>query len=115
MLYRGLQLKPEEVEGYVKDETISLTGYTSTSKYLDIAKEFALSELPEGKRAVVYHIKFTGDEGLFYMSDNRFTAFEEDEILVQDGFEYRIDSIEEEKDEWTQKMIVNVVLVYPAK
>ena len=90
-MFRGLQLTNEEIIEHQKGKLISLIGYTSTSKSFDVARQFALSELPDQKLPVIYHIKFTGDEGLFYLSDTRFTAFEEDEVLIQDGFEYRID------------------------
>lgn len=105
---------PEEVNNHQKGKLISLTGYTSTSKNIQVAKEFALCEVPDGKIAVLYKIKFTGDEGLFFMSDPRFTAFEEDEVLVQDGLEYRIDSVKEVEDEDFGMPLTTVTLVYPA-
>ena len=49
---------------------------------IDVAREFALHEIPDDKLAVIYDIRFTGDEGLFNMSDSRYTAFEEDEVLI---------------------------------
>ena len=49
------------------------------------------------------------------MSDPRFTAFQEDEVLVQDGLEYRIDSVKNETDEGSGKQIVYVKLSYPVK
>jgi len=113
-LYRGLQLPPDEVDGYKEGKMISLTGYTSTSMSYDVAKDFALTDVPENKVAVLYHIKFTGDEGLFYMSDPKFTAFMEDEVLVQDGFEYRINRVDEHVDEGTQEKLITVELSYPA-
>ena len=49
---------------------------------IDVARDFALNEIPDDKLAVIYDIRFTGDEGLFKMSDSRYTAFEEDEVLI---------------------------------
>lgn len=113
-LYRGLHLPLEEIDGFKNDKLISLTGYTSTSMAIDVARDFALSDVPQGKCAVMYHIKFTGDEGLFYMSDSKYTAFMEDEVLVQDGFEYRIEDVDDSIDEQTQQRLVTVHLRYPA-
>lgn len=56
-----------------------------------MARDFALNDIPDDKFAVIYDIKFTGDEGLFNMSDPRYSAFDEDEVLIQDGFEYKIE------------------------
>lgn len=58
-----------------------------------MARQFALFEIPEDKFAVIYDIKFTGDEGLFNLSDPCFTAFDEGEVLIQDGFEYKIEAV----------------------
>jgi hypothetical protein len=80
-----------------------------------VAKHFALSDLPQDKCSIIYHIKFSGDEGLFYMSDPRFTAFQEDEVLVQDGLEYSIDDVKKEKDEESGRPFITVTLSYPAK
>lgn len=81
-LYRGLHLPLNEIDGFQKDNLISLTGYTSTSMSIDVARDFALNDVPEEKCAVLYHIKFTGKEGIFYMSDPKYTAFLEQEVLV---------------------------------
>lgn len=93
---------------------INLTGYTSTSLNLDVAKEFAFSDLEEDKVAVIYNIVFNDDEGLFSMNDRRFTAFEEEEVLLQDGLEYRIVSIEEKEDQDLNIPYVNITLIYPS-
>ena len=70
-----------------------MRGYTSTSKYRSEAESFALNDLPDGMCPVLYHIEFTGNEGLFYLSDLNYTAFLEREVLVQDGLEYRITAL----------------------
>ena len=91
-----------------------MTGYVSTSMSIDVAREFALYEIPDDKLPVIYDIRFTGDEGLFNMSDSRFTAFEEDEVLIQDGFEYKIDKVEKRFDFEILKHVTTVTLLYPA-
>ena len=113
-LYRGLQLSTEEVKGYEKGKVISLTGYVSTSMSFEVAREFALSDIPEDKSPVIYDIRFTGDEGLFNMSDPRYTAFDEDEVLIQDGFEYKIEKVDKRFDFERLKDVITVTLLYPA-
>ena len=98
---------------YEKGKVISLTGYVSTSMSIDVAREFALNDLPDDKEAVIYDIRFTGDEGLFNMSDSRYTAFEEDEVLIQDGFEYKIDKVQKRFDFENLTNVVTVTLLYP--
>ena len=46
-LYRGLKLSMEEVEAYRLGRRVSLVGYQSTSKSLDIAIRFACMDLKE--------------------------------------------------------------------
>ena len=72
-----------------------MRGYTSTSIYRREAENFAVNDLPDGMCPVLYHIEFTGNEGLFYLSDLNYTAFLEREVLVQDGLEYRITEMRE--------------------
>ena len=94
-LFRGVQLPLNEVERYQIGQVLCLRGYTSTSKYRSEAEIFALNDLPNGMCPVLYDIEFTGNEGLFYLSDLNYTAFMEREVLVQDGLEYRITAIRE--------------------
>ena len=61
---------------------------------------------------VLYHIVFTGNEGLFYLSDLNYTAFLEREVLVQDGLEYRITEMREVHLS-RGKTLTLVNLVYP--
>jgi hypothetical protein len=75
---------------------------------------FALDKLTADMCPVIYKIQFIGDEGLFYLSDSNFSAFKaEQEILLQDGLDYRIISITEENDAATGHTITEVELVYP--
>ena len=57
-----------------------------------MAKNFAINDLPADKCPVIYHIKFTGSEGLFYLSDRNFSEFAEyeREVLIQDGLSYLV-------------------------
>ena len=94
---------------------MNLKGYTSTSKSLEVAKSFAFNELTEGKCAVIYKIYFRGDEGLLDMSDSNFSAFAgEREVLIQDGFQYKIKSIEEIKDTESDNYYIRVDIAYPS-
>ena len=54
-----------------------------------------MNDLSQGKCAVVYQIQFMGDEGLFYLSDGSYTAFNEREVLIQDGLDYTIIDVSE--------------------
>ena len=85
----------EEIKEYKIGDFMVLKGYTSTSKSLTVAKSFALNDVPLGRYPVIYKIAFTGDEGLFYLSNSNFSAYQEREVLVQDGLKYKIKSIEE--------------------
>ena len=91
---------------------MSLRGYTSTSSNILTAKKFALKNLPEDKCPVIYHIEFKGNEGMFHLNNSNFTAYLEDEILVQDGFEYLVTSVEERNDLVPGKSILWVKLSY---
>lgn len=74
-------------------------GYISTSDDKAVALHFALKgpTAPE-KVAILFEIDFRGDKGLFKMSAE-YTAYpSEAEILIQDGFEYRITDNKEVTD-----------------
>jgi len=73
---------------------ISLTGYTSSSRDPTIAMNFAFDDLSDNQVPVVFEIKFKGKRGLFEMSE-QYTAYPgEDEVLIQDGLQYRIIGVE---------------------
>lgn len=73
-----------------------MQGYTSTSKSFEIALKFAFTEIKLGQISVVYKIDFFNDKGLFDMTG--FSSFnEEREVLVQDGLEYSVTDIKEQK------------------
>ena len=75
-------MKPEEIETYKENRKIYLIGYTSTSKSLECALNFAFENLKDGFEPVVYEIIFKGKSGLFELTEE-FTAFPgENEVLV---------------------------------
>ena len=68
-----------------------MLGYTSTSLDFEIAKRFALQDLPSDKVPVIFTINFESKQGLFAMSEG-YSAFNEQEVLIQDGLEYLVTS-----------------------
>ena len=82
LLYRGIKLPIAEVEAYEPGRTIHLTGYTSTSRSMDIALEFAHTDCSEAHTPVVLEILFLKSYGFFELT-HEFTAYpEESEVLV---------------------------------
>lgn len=68
--------------------------------------------MPEGIIPVLFQIKFKGDKGLFELSEE-FTAYpEEDEVLIQDGLEYKVVENKREYDD-NQVEYRLVTLKYP--
>ena len=61
-LYRGLKMKKKDYEDYKEkannNEPINLTGYTSTSKDIEVAVRFALNDLTEDNLAVIFVLEF---------------------------------------------------------
>ena len=86
-------MKEEQVRSLLRvGETIHLTGYTSTTKNFEVARNFAFADLKEDRVAVIYQIDFKGTCGLFEMTDE-YTAYPgEGEVLVQDGLLYKVTS-----------------------
>ena len=82
---------------------------------MNVAEYFALKDLPEDKCAIVYHIEFKGDEGLFYLSDDNYTAFEEQEVLIQDGLDYTITNVSEYYTQTDGQKVTRIQLVYPPR
>lgn len=89
-LYRGIKLTKQQIKQFKVGSDVNLTGYISSSRDRNVAMNFALSDVIEGHKPVLFQIEFKGDKGLFEMSSG-FSAFEnEDEVLVQDGLAYRV-------------------------
>ena len=53
-LYRGVKLAPAEVSQFKQGTCANLLGYTSTSKYLKTALDFALSDIEIDRTPVVF-------------------------------------------------------------
>ena len=76
-------------------QVTNLVGYTSTSQSPETAMQFALMNdsdpfQPQSKSPIIFKIKFTGQKGLFKLTEG-FTAYQgEGEVLVQDGLRYLI-------------------------
>ena len=72
----------DEVDFFQKDQIITLQGYTSTSKDLQVALQFSLDKPMESLASIVYEINFYGNKGLFEMSSGFSFFDDEEEILV---------------------------------
>ena len=80
---------------YKVGERIHLPGYTSTSKDVNVAVNFAFKHLKEDQVPVILDITFKGNSGLFELTEG-FSAYpDEGEILLQDGLTYKIIANEE--------------------
>lgn len=79
-----------EIDTFIVGTTVSLQGYTSSSKSKDVALNFTLFNVEaDGPIPVLFQINFYGEKGLFDMSNA--SAFDgEDEVLIQDGLEYKV-------------------------
>lgn len=95
-MYRGIKLKEYEADSYLPKDTINLLGYTSTSKDINNALEFAFVERREDQIPVLFEICFKGNTGLFELKTG-YTAYDDEkEVLIQDGLTYRVISNENE-------------------
>ena len=79
-----------EVESYEEGSLIQLTGYTSTSKQFAKALEFALAECSSQQVPVVFEINFNDKSGLFELDDTMTAYPGEQEVLLQDGLQYKV-------------------------
>ena len=85
LLFRGLKMDPLEAEAHKVGSLINLTGYTSTSKLFETAKNFAFAECQYPQIPVILQIHFKENSGFFELT-SEFSAYpEEQEVLVQDG------------------------------
>ena len=73
-----------------------LIGYTSTSTNRQVAMSFAVDKVPPEHLPVMYHIKYKSDRGLFDMSAGFSAYSDEKEVLLQDGLEYQVCSVDQE-------------------
>ena len=73
-LYRGVKLSANEIENYKVGNKIHLPGYTSTSKNIGVAVNFALIYLKYYQVPVIFEINFKGNCGLFELTKG-YSAF----------------------------------------
>ena len=105
---------PCEADSYEMGTTTKLTGYTSTSKDFDKAFQFAVAKCHENQIPVVFKISFHGNSGLFELDDG-ITAYPgEQEVLLQDGLEYRITANEDGETAAANVGFRLIKLSYPA-
>ena len=82
-LYRGINQSEEEIKQLYKvNSTIHLTGYTSTSKSIEIAVAFALENTDPTKVPVILEIDFKSKYGMFELGKGQSAFPEENEVLV---------------------------------
>ena len=106
----------EEIEEQYKvNETIYLTGYTSTSQSLEVATIFAFSgSQKEDKVPLIFEIDFCSTFGMFKMNKGCSAFSHEEEVLVQDGLCYRVISVEYQLKKDTKQEYFVVKLQYKA-
>ena len=92
-----------EIDEFTLGQVTNLIGYTSTSENLTIAIFFASEADQENreidKKPVIFKISFTGDKGLFKLSEGYTAYIEEGEVLIQDGLSYLVTDKKELVDE----------------
>ena len=95
---------------FKKGEKLTLQGYTSTSRDINVALKFAFTDCRETETPIVYKIHF--ETYKFHFDLNQLSAYpEEEEVLIQDGLAYAITKIEnktENGQEYTE-----ISLKYP--
>lgn len=82
-----------------------------------MALEFAISKQTDDKVSIVFEIDFRGDKGLFKLTGDYSAYPEEEEVLIQDGFEYMVTSHKELTELCDGKYLKYrlIKLRYPAK
>lgn len=72
-----------------------LYGFTSTSRHRHIAESFAHENEQAGLKRVLIHIYWNNKEGHYLMNAGAFEH--EEEILLYDGVNYRVVSVQDPK------------------
>ena len=99
--YRGLTLPREELnDKYKEGKKINIQGFTSTTLSMERGLNFCFSNLkPEevsGRIPVFFEITFKGDNQFFYLNSDEYSSYPyEEEVLVQEGIMYLVNSVEE--------------------
>ena len=97
-MFRGIKLDQNEINGYQIGSTINLLGYTSTSMCSKTALSFAFYDCKDHYAPVLFEILIKGGSGAFKLTKG-FSAFpNENEVLLQDGFTYKVTDITEQID-----------------
>ena len=107
-LFRGVTMFDSEVDSYKKDSKLQLTGYTSTSQNFDRALEFALFDYSPSQTPVVFEIFFKGKSGLLEIDDDTTAYPGEQEVLLQDGLQYRVLNKMEKETETTREKYTHI-------
>lgn len=88
----------EEIKEYQdnKGKVIYLFGYTSCSLKKDEALKFAWKNQDSGHHKVLFHIIWNSTIDHYYLNAGAFDH--EEEVLLYDGAEVKIESVEDVKD-----------------
>lgn len=127
LVYRGLKLSPEELkEKYKIGNTIHLSGFTSSTLERETAVKFAIDDPtvdnPE-KVPLLIKIDFKGTNQFFFLNTKELSAYPgEQEVLLQDGIEYKVTKLEvvdetvsQGKKEYVKKLNVVTLVNVPDK
>ena len=104
LLYRGTGLKPDQLKEYQdkvgktgKDDKVSIAGFISTSQNKLAAEGFTWSNETSGHEATLFQIMWKSNEDYYVMDMSAFP--EEKEILLQDGTDFSVVSVEKTVDQ----------------
>ena len=91
-VFRGLQIPEKELkEKYTVGKSFNLQGFTSTTLNREVAVGFAIGDEDPEKCPLLIEIKIKGGLQLFSLNSGELSAYpKEEEILLQDGIEYRV-------------------------
>ena len=93
---RIINKKNKDFSGYEVAGYIMLHGYISTSLKRDEAEKFAWENADSGHQRVLFHIKWDNSREYYYMNAGAFDH--EEEILLLDGAECIVESVEPDTD-----------------
>ena len=94
-LYRGTGLTKDELLTYTNkigtENKVALTGFISTSMKKDAAESFVWFNKDSGHEAALFEIKFKHWSSYYVMDMSAFA--DEQEVLLQDGLNFRVLSV----------------------
>ena len=91
-----------------KGKKIRLFGYTSTSLDKDAALKFAWQNQHSGHHKVLFHIKWNCPLGYYYLNAGAYDH--EKEVLLVDGVDLTVESVEEVLDTNGKKLHTLITL-----